>query len=476
MLEWLRVSMASIDCSVDASHAAMALGPISPDRDALIVAAQANRDRRRLAVAAGQAAVLRRRIQRLEDGSLYEALASLSRVPVFAPLRKITAGKFLRHTEPTVPEPVQTPGRGTALIIDHAWPQPDRDSGSVDIVVMAESLGRLGFYTILAAARQHDGHQPARDALETRGLRCLGSTDAPSVEEFIAAQGSSVDLCVLCRAFCGGEFLEQVEKHCWKARIVFQSIDLNYVREERRAELLNDDSLRVAVVQSRLWEERLIRRCDATIVVSELEQALLAETQPECLVVQMPLVRAFTPPTSAFERRSGIGFIGGFAHAPNVDGIRFFLGEIWPLIHRALPDCELTIVGADAPAGLLDGVEGPVRVLGHVRDIGPWFESLRLTVAPLRFGAGAKGKVASSLAVGVPCVVTPIAAEGMALEGAGVLVAETPVAFADAVRDIYTRPELWQELSRAAQEFAKRTLSQDQWQARLDMVLRRIGL
>jgi glycosyltransferase involved in cell wall biosynthesis len=118
-----------------------------------------------------------------------------------------------------------------------------------------------------------------------------------------------------------------------------------------------------------------------------------------------------------------------------------------------------------------------VRALGHLPDVGPWFEGLRLTVAPLRFGAGAKGKVASSLAAGVPCVATPIAAEGMALsEAAGVLVAGDAAGFAALLVEAYGDAGRWERLSRGGVAYAEAVLSLPGWRARLDGLLREIGL
>ena len=109
-----------------------------------------------------------------------------------------------------------------------------------------------------------------------------------------------------------------------------------------------------------------------------------------------------------------MGFVGSFGHLPNVDAVKFLVGEVWPIALRELPECELTIVGTGLPPGAL-GTTAGVRYLGHVPDLAPWFEGLRATIAPLRYGAGAKGKIVSSLAHGVQCVATEVAVEGMGL-------------------------------------------------------------
>jgi glycosyltransferase involved in cell wall biosynthesis len=452
--------------------------PTAQSRHEQIATAQMQRDRDRLAAAQAEIVALRTRVLLLEH-SPSRRLFGPARRTARLMARAVRRVQQLANIAPAE-HPAPATGvlsRGVALVIDYHWPEPDRDSGSVDIFNLMQALQVLGFEPILAAAEQHDGPQPARDRLMAQGIRCLLPGDAPTVADYVVRHGPMIDLCVLCRVYCGGAFLEMVQAHCRKARLVFNSIDLNFLREERRARLTGDAALLAMIGQLRAREEHIIRHCDATLVVSEAECSLLAETMPASLVVHMPLARPIHPPVAPFAARRGIGFVGSFAHGPNADAMRLFLAEIWPLVRQALPDCRLSIAGAGVPADLADGAGPSVEILGHVPDLGPWFESLRLTVAPLRFGAGAKGKVASSLCAGVPCIATPVAAEGMALaEASGVLVESEPAAFAAAVIRAYGDEALWTRLSAGGLAHARDHLSLAAWQGLLDATLRRIGL
>ncbi|WP_338665117.1 glycosyltransferase family 4 protein [Pararoseomonas sp. SCSIO 73927] len=452
---------------------------------AAALTSQMRRDRKRLKDVQAELEVLRGQVLRMQSHPARLALMRARRIrqrlassiPSLLRGSRTSAEQPAAQKSPPPPAAPRPASRGQVLVIDDHWPQPDRDSGSVDIVNLVQCLRELGFDVRLAAARDHGYPSPARDALDALGIRCLTMADAPSVEAFLRDRGGSLDLCVLCRVYCGGRFLEQLLRDAPQARIVFNSIDLAFLREERRALQAGDEARLAAAGMVREREEAIIRGSDATIVVSRAELDLLAQGIPEALVAELPLARPLAPPTAPFGRRSGIGFIGGFAHAPNVDAVRHFLAAIWPLVLRDLPNLEMTIVGSDFPTGLLEGIPGRVRALGHLPDIGPWFEGLRLTVAPLTFGAGAKGKVASSLAAGVPCIATPVAAEGMSLrDGGGVLIADEPEAFAARLREAYTDEVLWGRLSAEGLGYAAFHLSLDAWRARLDALLRTIGL
>lgn len=394
-----------------------------------------------------------------------------------APARLLRAarggGSGQRPASPALARP--EPARGPlALLIDDHWPRPDRDAGSIDIANLAEGLVGLGFEVLFGADRDHaNGGSPGRDALAARGVRCLGPEDAPSVGAFLAREGGRLALVVLNRVYGGGRFMEEARRHCTGARVVFNTIDVHHLRIRREAELRGDPAGFAAAEAIREREEALACEADATLVVSEAERDLLAASVPGANIVVLPLARDVQPPRAPFEARSGVGFIGGFAHAPNLDAVRFFLAEVWPLVLRGDSRCGFSIVGAGLPPDALDGAPGGVRYLGPVADAAPWFESLRLTVAPLRYGAGVKGKVVSSLAAGVPCVATPVALEGMGLrDGDGVLVAATPEQMADRVLRAHADPDLWAELSasglaQAAARFSpaawRRTLAEALW-------------
>ena len=142
-------------------------------------------------------------------------------------------------------------------------------------------------------------------------------------------------------------------------------------------------------------------------------------------------------------------FVGGFRHPPNVDAVQWFVNDVFPLIRSRLPAVRFHCIGSDVPAAIAALAREPgVEIHGYVADLAPYLDGARIAVAPLRFGAGVKGKINLSMAHGQPVVATACAIEGMHLhDGDNVLVADDAAGFADAVVRLYHDAALWQRLA-----------------------------
>jgi FkbM family methyltransferase len=350
--------------------------------------------------------------------------------------------------------------RPVMMLIDDRFPEPDRDSGSLDTINIIQSFVAFGYHVVMGVQTSRVQDPRYGQLIRNLGAFPMTSTDAPSIQAFIETFGVHVDLFMLNRVGTGGQFLELIRYHCPESKIIFNTVDLHYIREARAARLVNDMEALSQSERTRDREEFLVGKADLTLVVSSVEQEILAASVPGAPTLLTPLARPIRVPSNGFAKRSGLGFVGGFEHAPNVDALRYFLTEIWPLIHVQNPELHFDIVGSALPPDVLQGVGGPVRYLGAIDNLDDWLDSLRMTVAPLRIGAGAKGKVASSLCAGVPCVLTSVAAEGMDLEdGIDVLVGTSSDHFAKEVLRLNNDPELWSALSQGGLAYAQRRLS-----------------
>ena len=170
-------------------------------------------------------------------------------------------------------------------------------------------------------------------------------------------------------------------------------------------------------------------RANAVITHSRFEADLLRQAISGVNVHVVPWAVPVRPPPAPWADRRGIAFIGSFGHTPNVDAARFLVAQIMPRVWRSAPDLPCLLVGSGSASDIAGLVSERVQVLQNVPQLGAIFDRVRLSVAPLRFGAGVKGKVLDSLAAGVPCIMSPIAAEGIALPR---VLAETVTADADA--------------------------------------------
>src|SRR5205809_79351 len=243
--------------------------------------------------------------------------------------------------------------------------------------------------------------------------------------------------------------LAYVRLYAPQSRVIFDTVDLHFLREDREARLTRDPEARQKAQDKQRLEHELIDEADETWVVSSVEQQLLQQKRPDKSIQIVSNIVDIPGSNTPFALRRDWLFIGGFQHTPNIDAVTFFLNEIYPLVRHRLPGAKFYIIGDKAPPEVVAMANENVIVTGLQTDVRPFFESARLSVAPLRFGAGVKGKINQSMAFGVPVVATSLAVEGMDLtDHEDVLVADQPEDFARAVIELYESEELWSRLSR----------------------------
>ncbi|HEU4813809.1 MAG TPA: glycosyltransferase [Xanthomonadaceae bacterium] len=340
-------------------------------------------------------------------------------------------------------------GRPQVLVVDTLTPAPDRDSGSLRLVNLMRLLVEQGAHVVFVPADlRHAGRDTV--ALQQSGIECWHAPWTGSLPRWLRGHGARFDVVLACRHYLARELLPVVRRHAPRARLVFDTVDLHYLREQRGADLAGDPAMLRAARRTRELELDVVARADTTLVVSHVEQAVLAEDAPGARVEVLSNVLRVAGPGRPFAQRRDLVFVGGFRHPPNVDAVRWFLAEVFPLVRARLPDVVFHCIGDEPPGELraLAGIPG-VQLHGHVPDIAPWMDACRVAVAPLRFGAGVKGKVNFSMAHGQPVVATPCAVEGMFLrDGEDVLVAGDAAGFADAVVRLHEDEALWSMLAR----------------------------
>lgn len=353
-------------------------------------------------------------------------------------------------------------GKRRVLVIDSETPRPDRDSASLRLVNLMHLLIEEGAQvSFIPADGNHTGADTQR--LQQLGVEAWYAPFLGTPASWLRQHGARFDTVIVCRHYVLREWLPLLRRHAPQAKVVFDTVDLHYLRERRGAELTQDASLLRASEKTRALELDVIARSDATLVVSETERTLLAKDAPRARVEVLSNLHRVRGAGRPFGQRHDLVFVGGFRHPPNVDAARWFATEVFPRVRASLPEVRFHCIGGDVPAEVEAlASQAGVEIHGHVPDIDPYMDGARIAVAPLRYGAGVKGKVNLSMAHGQPVVATACAVEGMHLrDGEDVLVADDAQGFADAVVRLYTDAALWQTLAANGLENVQRHFSAD---------------
>ena len=307
-----------------------------------------------------------------------------------------------------------TPSGKNILVIDHHLPMPDRDSGSLRMFQILKILQRLGHRVTFLPDNLAD-MPPYTGELQKRGIQVVHHPYVKRVRDYLFSHGPMFDVVVLSRCDFARKHIADVRLHAPQSRIIFDTVDLHYLREQREAQLTQDPDVRRKAQERQLLEDYLIKEADETWVVSPIEQQMLRENWPNKSIQLVSNIVDLTGPVTPFALRRDWLFIGGFQHRPNIDAVLFFVEEIYPLVRDRLPDTKFYIIGDKAPPEIVALASDRIIVAGLQRNVRSFFDSVRLSVAPLRFGAGIKGKINQSMAFGVPVVATSLAVEGMGL-------------------------------------------------------------
>jgi len=335
------------------------------------------------------------------------------------------------------------------LVVEACMLTPDQDSGSVRtsrFIRVMQSLGAK--VTFIADNLQH--LEPYVGRLQQEGVEVVTAPHANSVEGFIEDHGADYDVIVLSRYYVAARYIDTARRVAPRALLVLDTHDLHYLRTRRLAELEGSKAIAQSAQAIQQQEMDCIRRMDVTWVVSPYELDVLAREVPQATVMIQTNIHYPVERAAPYSEREGIMFVGGYRHPPNVDAALFYCREIVPRLRERLPGVASYLIGSNPPPAVAKLQGDGVEVLGYVPEIEPWFDKCRLSVSPLRYGAGVKGKINHSMSRGLPVVATATSVEGMHLvEGEEVLVADDPDAFADAIARLYRDEALWNRLSQA---------------------------
>lgn len=338
------------------------------------------------------------------------------------------------------------------LIVEPLLPTFDQDSGSRRMFELIKLFQQLNWQVIFSAeARTRE--EPYHRTLVNMGVWVLHRPVFHKRSTHVIRQVAPlVDIAWVCRPQMNrryGPLMKRLD-----IRWINDTVDIHFVREERALKVGAMDSAKAEKVARRKQQElSLFRAADEVIVVTQTEAELLGKYGVKHVTVVPNIHYPEAQEFPSFGQRQHICFIGGYRHLPNVDAAKWLVDEIMPLVWKQMPSLEVYLLGSLPPEPVISLRSERVHVPGYLPDVSAYFLSTRIFVAPLRFGAGMKGKIGQSFEFGLPVITTDIGAEGMSLsDRKHYLRANTAEEFAAAILELYDSQPVWEELAKGGFE------------------------
>ncbi len=343
------------------------------------------------------------------------------------------------------------------LLIGLTWPEPLSTAAGTRMRQLVRFFSEHGDEVVFASAANES---PNTMDFVAMGIRTQGiRLNHDSFDAFI--RDLRPDMVVFDRFLSEEQFGWRVAESVPDALRILDTEDLHSLRKAREKAFKAD---RIFTTDQWLQSDTTKReiasiyRCDLSLIISSFEMELLTTVLKidKSLLLYLPfMLDALTEKEIAiwpsYAQRSDFVFVGTGRHAPNVDAIVWLKKEIWPMIGKALPKAKLYVYGSYLPEHIvqLHNVREGFLIKGWAEDIHEVVQNARVSLAPLRFGAGIKGKLADAMCNGTPSVVTTIGAEGMHEDwpwsGA---IADTAEGFAQAAVNLYTDRDHWERAQR----------------------------
>jgi GT2 family glycosyltransferase/Flp pilus assembly protein TadD len=352
------------------------------------------------------------------------------------------------------------------LLIDHMLPLPNFNSGCFRMNHMVKQFIKLGHKITFAHLSNSDPENYKDDlrkigvetvALNYEAWQLAGSQKKAAlidqVLNSLEVYRDNYDIVYLAFHWVAALFIKELRRRLPKAIIFVDSIDIHFLRKRREAELSNDRKQIAMAEHVKREELAAYARADAVITVTEDDRQVLLKELPYKPSFVMPNVHDIVPTDVGFNERKDLLFVGGFNHAPNVDCMLYFCHEIFPRVQKAIPGIKLWIVGSNPTNEVKALADESVIVTGWVKDTKPYLDQSRISVVPLRYGAGMKGKVGEALSHGLPVITTPVGSEGMGIiNGDHAIVVESVDEWIDHIKRLYHNEALWNRLSKNGQD------------------------
>ncbi len=341
-------------------------------------------------------------------------------------------------------------GNKTILVIDSYMPCYDKESGSRRLFQLLKIFKELNYHVIFVAdnGAKYEPYNSESQNLQIETLYAEGGY-GETPEAQITDRLSLVDFAWICRPELNEKYLPLIRSR-ENIKIIYDTIDLHYLRMKRAWELSPTKDVQGATewVNMQARELKIAHQVDLTITVTPTEQTILQNQSVNNVFVIPNIHSPYQGSLASFDERSGILFIGSYNHPPNIDAVLWLCQEIMPLVWQQSPSINVTLLGSNPTPEVMSLAGDRIKVTGYVADVSSYFLNHKLSVSPLRYGAGMKGKIGQSLEYSLPVVSTRIGTEGMNLVAEQhILEANNTADFAKQILRIYNDASLWNRLS-----------------------------
>lgn len=352
----------------------------------------------------------------------------------------------------------------TIVVIDHYVPHYDRDAGSRTTYQYLNLLVDMGF-NVKFIGDNFFKHEPYTTKLQENGIEVLyGEYYQKHWDKWIKQNNEYIDYVFLHRPHITEKYIDFMKKNT-KAKIIYYVHDIHYLRELREYNLTyNEETLKI----SNEWKKKeidIMRKSDVVMTPSVDEKIIISKEIGQGKTFASPIFyyKKFNELDVDVEDKKDLLFVGGFGHKPNEDGVIWFINKVWPLVLEKLPDINFKIVGSNPTEKIKSLASKNIIVTGFVSDeeLLEYYKKSRISIIPLRYGAGVKGKTIEAMYNKSAIVSTNIGIEG--LEGINdyIMGYDTPEEFANEIISLYEDEERLKYMPNRYNEYLKKYFSHD---------------
>ena len=365
-------------------------------------------------------------------------------------------------------------GSKTILVIGKVWPESKSSAAGSRMIQLLDYFHRSEWviHFASASARGEYSDELDRYCKSKVQIRINDSSFDDLIHEL------RPDAVLFDRFMIEEQFGWRVAEHFPNALRIVDTIDLHCVRTAREKAVKGnrafstEDILKEEVAKR---EFASIMRSDLSLIISDEEMNIIGNLteieEKQLLYLPFLLSREqidSAKESSLFEERNHFVTIGNFRHAPNRDSVKWLRSEIWPKIRKELPEAVIHVYGS-YPAVKdyqLNSPENGFYVEGRAESAHQVIESAKVLLAPLRFGAGLKGKLLEAMLNGTPSVTTSIGAEGMVSEGRwGGFISDSAKDFSRKALILYQEKEIWNDARKTGFEILEKRFERDTFES-----------